>query len=540
MSASSLLNYPRLLWQLDRFLGAKLTPAQCRAIVSQRLQTRDERFLQFVSRYIYAYPESPYLPLLRHAGCEYGDLVAMIRGSGLEQTLQQLHDDGVYVSFEEFKGQRAAVRGNATFQFTQRDFDNPFRGARLRVMTGATRSKGAPVHVALNTIAESRAICFSLMLETAGAGRAPAVTWLPGFPSGSGFFLWLGLAHIGRPPLRWFAMTDPERPTATRHQRSLLPMARMIGRRHGLNLPLPEFVPLSSPDVVLAALLEIRDRDGSCSLITTPSAAVRVAGLARQRGASLSGTQMLVGSEPLTPGKAEEILRTGATVHARYIFTEGGGIGVGCGNPAFPDEMHVMRESFAMISHRRVIEGVGDLDTFMFTSLLQYAPKVMLNVEIDDFGQVFQRRCGCMLEELGLHDHIAGVRSFTKLTGEGAKVLGTDCVRILEEVLPREFGGSSVDYQLLEAEDGDHVTRLYLLINPDLPGIDERRLLDRFVQEMLATPYSGVPQTWFQTQTIRVQRRRPVETPGGKLLPFHTQALKVMQSERAEGTSERA
>lgn len=530
MSAYGLLSLPRLVWQLNRFLGAHLTAEQCRAIVRQRLETRDERFLQFVGQYVYGYQQSPYLQLLRHAGCEYGDLVAMVRQRGLERTLQQLRDDGVYAAFEEFKGQTTAVRGGRTFRFSQRDFDNPFRGARLRVMTGATRSRGAPVFVALKTISENRAICFSLMLEAAGVGEAPLVTWLPGFPSGSGFFLWLGLAHIGRPPLHWCAMTDPNRPSVTWHQRGVLPLARIIGRRHGLNLPLPEFVPLSSPEIVLESLLAIRMRHGSCALITTPSAAVRVASLARQRGESLAAVHMFVGSEPLTPGKAEDIVRTGATVHARYIFTEGGGIGVGCGNPSFPDEMHFMRDSFAMISHRRAIEGVGELDTFMFTSLLRSAPKVLLNVEIDDFGQVFRRSCGCILEQLGLHDHIAGVRSFTKLTGEGAKVLGTDCVRVLEEVLPKEFGGSSVDYQLLEAEDGDHVTRLFLLVNPDLPGIDEQRVLERFVQEMVRNPYSGVPYTWFQDQTIRVVRRRPVETAGGKLLPFHTQALQTMQT----------
>ncbi len=77
----------------------------------------------------------------------------------------------------------------------------------------------------------------------------------------------------------------------------------------------------------------------------------------------------------------------------------------------------------------------------------------MLNVESDDFGEFTTRRCGCVFDELGLGHHFAYVRSFTKLTGEGATLLGTDCVRILEEVLPREFGGRSIDYQLLETED---------------------------------------------------------------------------------------
>lgn len=526
-----LLEYPRVFQSLARFLDRPLTLEQSKAIVRRRLETRDERFLEFVTRYIYGYPRSPYLPLLRLAGCEQGDLQTTVRQRGLEATLKTLRDEGVYVSFEEFRGQKETVRGGQTYQFTQLDFDNPFRGAELRVQTGGTRSRGAPVHVALDSIAENRAICFNLMLEAVHAEDSPLLTWLPGFPSGSGFFLWMGLAHIGRPPIRWLAMTDPGRPSA-RRQRILVKMARFLGRRRGLAMPMPEFTPLSASAVVLEGLLDVRRRHGRCALITTPSAAVRVASTARGSGVSLEDIWMFVGSEPLTPGKAEEIRRTGAVVSARYIFTEGGAAGIGCGNPDAPDDMHFMADSFAIIRNRRPMVGVGQLDTFMFTSLLNYAPKVMLNVESDDFGEFTTRRCGCALEALGLHEHLSYVRSFTKLTGEGATVLGTDCVRILEEVLPREFGGSSIDYQLLEAEDENHLTRLFLVVSPEVRGIDEEKVLSRFIRELLNTPFSGVSQTWFQDQTIRVVRRPPVETRGGKLLPFHTQALATL-SERA-------
>src|SRR3970282_2763578 len=92
-------------------------------------------------------------------------------------------------------------------------------------------------------------------------------------------------------------------------------------------------------------------------------------------------------------------------------------------------------------------------------------PKTRENGGGSDCGESPPRRCGCVFDELGLGHHFAYVRSFTKLTGEGATLLGTDCVRILEEVLPREFGGRSIDYQLLETEDEDHLTRLFLAIS---------------------------------------------------------------------------
>jgi len=539
LDITDLLTFPRLAASLDRFLGRGLTLEQTKAIIRQRLESREERFLEFVARYVYGYTRSPYLALLRLAGCELGDLRTMVRQRGLEPTLDRLRDEGVYVSFEEFKGQRETLRGPHTFRFTQQDFDNPFRGAELKVLTGGSRSAGAPIHVALDSIAENRVHCFNLMLEAAGAQHGPLITWLPGFPSGSGFFLWLGLTHIGRPPLHWFAMYDPRRPSVSSRQRMMLPMARLLGRRRGLRMPVPEFTPLSDPSAVVDGLLDARRRHGQCALITTPSAAVRVASHALRAGQSLENIRVLVGSEPLTPGKAEEIRRTGATVHARYIFTEGGAAGVGCGRPVAPDDMHFMEDSFALILHRRSIDDAGDLDTYMFTSLLNFAPKVMLNVESDDFGEFTTRRCGCPLDDLGFHRHFAYVRSFTKLTGEGAKVLGTDCVRILEEVLPRAFGGSSIDYQLLEAEDEQHITRLFLIVRPEVGPIDEQRVLDRFVQELLSVPHGGAPAQWFQDQTIRVVRREPVETAGGKLLPFHTQALAALRERTAGRAGDR-
>ena len=51
-------------------------------------------------------------------------------------------------------------------------------------------------------------------------------------------------------------------------------------------------------------------------------------------------------------------------------------------------------------------------------------------------------------------------------------------VRILEEVLPKRFGGTPLDYQLLESEDGGGLTRVSLLIGPAVAGIDEKAVTD--------------------------------------------------------------
>ena len=121
------------------------------------------------------------------------------------------------------------------------------------------------------------------------------------------------------------------------------------------------------------------------------------------------------------------------------------------------------------------------------------------------------------------------------MTGEGVTVLGTECVRILEEVLPREFGGRSIDYQLLEVEDAGHLTRLHLVVSPSVGALDEQRLLARFVLELRSPSTRGrpAPPMWRQAETIKVVRHEPVTTASGKLLPFHTLAFSQRKNENA-------
>ena len=537
---SSPLAYPQVLRNLARLVTQQISLGDSKALIRRRLATREERFLRFVARYIYGYPRSPYLPLLAHAGAELGDLQTMVRQRGLEGTLERLRDEGVYFSFEEFKGRIDVVRGGRTHRFSERDFDNPFQGPTLEIRTGATRSLGSRVGVALEFIAEQRAPSYHVMLDAIGAAQTPLLVWFPGFPSGAGISAWLALANMGRPPLRWFSMTDPHGPSVGMRHRMLLTAARFLARRRGLDLPMPEFTPVSSSAVVLDSILSVRRRQGGVALITSPSAAVRLAGLAQKWKESLQDVRLLVGSEPLTPGKAEEIRRTGAVVGTMYVFSEGGAVGIACGNPLAPDDMHFAADCYAMILRRRPMPGVGELDAYMFTSLLDSAPKIMLNVESDDFGEFTTRRCGCVFDELGLGHHFAYVRSFTKLTGEGATLLGTDCVRILEEVLPREFGGRSIDYQLLETEDEDHLTRLFLVVSPEVGPLDEQKVLARFVEALHhSQPRGAISPLWTQAGTIRVVRREPVPTPRGKLLPFHTQALALLRDRAPAESAER-
>jgi len=91
------------------FLEQPISDAEAKEMVQRQLASREEAFLGFVENAIYGFPASPYLKLLRHAGFELADVQRMVRESGIEDTLESLHDAGVYVTQDEFKG-RAPVR----------------------------------------------------------------------------------------------------------------------------------------------------------------------------------------------------------------------------------------------------------------------------------------------------------------------------------------------------------------------------------------------------------------------------------------------
>ena len=102
--------YGRFAWGLRGFLRHPITLEEAKAIVQRRMAEREENFLRLVRKGIFGYPKSPYLPLLKLAQCEMGDIENMVEAEGLEKTLRALREAGVYVTFEEFKGREPIVR----------------------------------------------------------------------------------------------------------------------------------------------------------------------------------------------------------------------------------------------------------------------------------------------------------------------------------------------------------------------------------------------------------------------------------------------
>src|SRR5581483_9487331 len=140
-------------FSVRRFLNKRLTLEEARRIVSQRLENRAQNFLRLVERSIYGYPRSPYLPLLKMAGCELGDLRELVKRCGLEEALKDLREAGVYIRFEEFKGRQPIRRNGLSLATTPHSFDNPFTPRDFSLPTGGSTGKAVSAGVNLENIA---------------------------------------------------------------------------------------------------------------------------------------------------------------------------------------------------------------------------------------------------------------------------------------------------------------------------------------------------------------------------------------------------
>jgi phenylacetate-coenzyme A ligase PaaK-like adenylate-forming protein len=250
---------------------------------------------------------------------------------------------------------------------------------------------------------------------------------------------------------------------------------------------------------------------------------------AKEHDLNLEGARFLVTGEPLTEQKKKEIETTGARAVPIYGISEAGVIGAGCNhNHADSDHCHSFKDTIAITSYRRRIHDCDiEVDSLIFTSLLYEAPKILLNVEMGDYGVIENRLCGCPFGDLGFDHHLSHIRSFEKLTGEGVTFVDTDFVRIIEELLPRQFGGESTDYQLIEEEMSNGLTRLNLLVSPRVGEVDGNALADAFIKLLKKaedSPESWAQsgsEMWAQANTVRVKRDYPIPTKRAKILPFH-------------------
>jgi hypothetical protein len=508
----------RFFSRLPAFLRRPVTSDEAHAVLRRRRERRQADFLDLVRRAIYARAASPYAELLRIAGCEYGDLERLVREDGVEGALHSLYRHGVFLTVDEFKGRRAAIRGSAAIPVDPGALRNPLARSQVPGRSSGSRSGGTAVVFDLDFI-RGCAVNSLLSLEARGGGDWLKADWeVPGV---GGTFRLLKLSSFGAPVARWFSHVDPG---ATARYRWSARGLRWAARVAGTRLPVPEHAPIDAPLVIARWMADARRAGSTPYLLTFASSAVRLSQAAFDAGIDLGGAKFLLMGEPTTAARLSAVRRSGADGIPRYGTMEVGPIGYGCLSPGAPDDVHLFDDRHALLQPGPDAGLHGHPPQAIFVSSLRPAvPFVMLNVSMGDEAVVGSRRCGCAMERLGWTTHLEGIRSYEKLTAQGMTFLDTDVVRVLEEILPGRFGGAPTHYQLLEEEVDDSRPVLRLLVHPAVGPVDAAAVVETFLHAI--APGSGgervMSQLWRDAALVRVERREPIATSSGKILHLH-------------------
>jgi hypothetical protein len=511
----------RLLVGIPAFLRHRISPQQARAIVARRLAQRAPDFLALAQRAIYQHPGSPYRQLLALAGCEYGDLERLIGQEGLDGALRLLYRQGVYLTVDEFKGRRPAIRGSASVAVGPNRLRNPDATVHVPRATSGSRGHGTPAPLDFAHIRE-RAVNRSLRLVARGDRGWLHALWT--VPGGSAVTRMLEYSAVGAPLVRWFSPVDPAAPGLHLRYRWITRVVRFGGLLAGVPQPRPIHVPLDAPLPIARWMAAVLRAGRIPYLDTVVSGAVRLCQAASEAGIDLRGAQFQVHSEPLTPARLAVIRRSGAGLVSTYATTETGPIAAGCLAPQAADDLHVLDDVHGLIQPG-ADGATGDLPprALLISSVRPTAPLILLNVSLGDEGDLLERACGCPLEQVGWTRHLHTVRSFEKLTAWGMTFLDTDVIRVLDEILPTRFGGGPTDYQLIEDEAADGQPCVRLLAHPRVGPLDPNAVAEAFLAAIGggAEGERLMELQWRQAGVLRVERRPPYTTGAGKILHVH-------------------
>ena len=515
----------RLLLGLPRFLRRPAQAHAARAVIAERLRTRDAVFLELVRRTIYAAPRSPYATLLRIAGCEWSDLARLVRQEGLEGALRALYRAGVFLRSDEAKGRQPVVRGSVSFTVAPGALRNPLLTTHFRMHTGGSAGAPATIPIDLATIRD-RAVNRQILLEARSGLGATYVEW--GVPGSQTLFTVLEYACAGLPVRHWLLKVDPGSPDLHPAYRWSLQLTQAASLLAGRPLARPEYVPADQALVVARRLAAVCAAGETAWYNGTVSSGVAIAAAAEAAGLDLRGARFATGSEPMTPARQAAVRRAGISVVVGFGTTETSRIGYGCLDESTVNEVHVLGDLNAVIQPGPASpapaadRGPGlPPRALLLTPVSPTAPLVALNLSLGDQAQLDQRDCGCPYQRTGWTTHLRDIESFEKLKAGGMTFLDTDVIRILEADLPARFGGGPTDYQLLEEDGVDGRPRVVLVVRPELGPLDPGAVTAWFLERLGRG--SGAERimalTWQQSGILEVARRAPEITAAGKVLP---------------------
>lgn len=506
---------------IKKFLNETISLAECQQLIKRGIENREDNFLFCIRNLIYNQKRNPYLELLRLSRISYEDVKKMVAQEGIEDTLQLLKEEGIYITFEEFKGKKEVRRKGGVFKFQQKDFSNPSQKSLGEVYSGASRGSGTQISWGLGYLMQ-KTIHEAIMLNIHGCFNTPIALWYPTFPAQTALYP-IRLKKLGILPDIWFSQVEKNVPLSLSEKTIFLLVSLFRNSFSFREIPF-QYVSLKDAYIIAEWTAQKIKEFSTCSIHTYVSAALRVCLAAKERGLDIRNTKFIVAGEPLTKIKRREIEELGCEVISTYYFTEAGFIGCSCNNPNHKeDEIHVFRDSFAIIHRPRLIENSEQkVNAFLFTSLYPECPIVMLNMENGDYGNIEEKGCGCQLDRYGFFDHIYNIRSYEKITAEGTTYYISDIIKIIEEVFPSEFGGSSIDYQSVEETDSHGLVSLAIYVNPQIKLLNEEKL-----KQILFTKLSNNidrdtrMKMWIQVDTLKIRRELPLVTPRGKTPPFY-------------------
>ena len=383
----------------------------------EQMEQREERFLENAERRVFSNPANPYHELFRMAGCSYGDLVAAVKGRGLEATLSQLAAEGVYLTHDEFKGKTPLVRAGREIPFTPQVLLNPASRGYIEGISSGSRSPGTPTRKSLE-LELYRDIHYALQTREFGLdGRVRALVG-PLLPSSGALNNSIRQARAGGRIERWFAVRGSLRDSG--HYRAATYFLVGLGRALGAPMPWPSYLPPNDFRPVAEWIAQLKREGRACAVRAFVSPAVRVAAAAREAGLDIAGTIFLVGGEALTDAKRAIIEASGCEVYPSYAITEVGGVGMACRQMKTGNCVHIRRDSVAVISRvRRAPLSDMEVNSLLFTNLLRFASRFLINAEMDDSGVIEPATCRCEYSAAGMTHAGAGHLQLREADGTG-------------------------------------------------------------------------------------------------------------------------
>jgi hypothetical protein len=498
------------------------------SLLREQLANRKNLWLDTVRRVVFDDPDHPYYKMFGLAGCTVPDLVESVRNKGLESTLSDLRDSGVYLSHDELKGKAPIVRSGREISSDKTSFDNPDIKSGVQTSSGGSRSEGTKITVGTACRLHWDAY-YQFNIRALDLSERVQLQVKPVLPAGAGLGCCISYTRLGCPVQKWFAFGGPLEDSF--HFRILTHFLVLVSRFHAVRTPFPSHLPQNdfSPAASLIAELRSRGQFSAVGCFTSP--AVRIVSTALDKGLDIRGTLFLVSGEALTSAKRELIESAGCEVLSRYHIAEVGPIGYGCRSMNKGNSVHLFSDSVAAINYRQPAPlSDVEVNSLYFTTLLPSAAKILINADMDDVGNIEQANCDCLWCRFGFDKQISDIHSVGKLTGYGMSLVGTEIVQILEGKLPARFGGSPADYQLVE-EEGKGETQLTLRVGLRVQGCSAEEIRDFFLEE-IRDCYAGrlASRVWSHAEALRVTRGEPFVTPSGKVLPL--QLMRTYQEDR--------